>query len=1297
MSKSQLNSTLKMEEDIWTKEIFVSKKNEHSWISRELKHVLEKNLWINWINNIKIFNNYLVDWLTDEQFEKSKRTIFSEAPVDDIYSPEKFEKHINWKRFISIESKPWQYDNRVDAVEQNLVLQTWSNHKARFKKIVVLDWNISDEDYDKIKNFLINPNETHESSVFYDKNFDRKITKPENHRILNWFINLTTDEQLLEFIKDNQFSINLDDVKVILDYFKNEEKRDPTMVEMMLIDTYWSDHCRHTTFETKIENLKIEWEEWLVDDFKKFDKYFKDKSKEKWKQWNTFMELAKASFQFLKDDPNFSWKEFIDFSVEDNAASYKVIVELENWKKEEWIIMFKNETHNSPTEVEPFWWAATCLWGAIRDTVSWRAFTFQCMRISWSKNPTEPISETLAWKLSQRAISIWAALWYSSYGNQIWLATWRVKEYFHPWYVAKRFECGYVLATVKRKNFKREKPKAWDIVLMFGWRTWRDWVWWANVASQESWAVTSEKAWSHVQKWNPVEERKFQRLLLNPKFTKLIKKSNDFWAGWVSVAIWELARWIDIDLNIVAKHTKYDWLNDEELTISESQERMSIVIDPKDYKKVMKMLNDENLEAFQVATITNKENKVKDRLVIYYNWEESVNLSRNFLDKNWAERKTNAKVNLNKVEYFYKIDEDIKSLISEWKIKEAFLKQLKKLWNESQKWLWSQFDNSVWASSILAPFGWKYQSSPQIWMVAKIPTFDWIDSITAIISTNGLNPELLTENTYIWWMYSIIESISKIVAMWWDYKKTWISLQEYFWKLNTEEKYWQVYAGLLWALNALINLKVAAIGWKDSMSWTATIEWEKYDVPPTIVSFANCPTKSENIVSAEFKKWWNNVLCFWIKKKRNGLPDWEDYKHNLELITELIKKWKVFSSSVVEQGWLITSISKLTLWNKIWFNFNTSSHYNIFNPSIWDIIIELSPEVDINEYNNYLIWTTTEKQEVTFWDESLDIDIIQWALEWTLENVWPVKRENWEVISIEEYKIRKSLETHKILSSEEIDEKPIAIIPVFPWTNSELDTKHALIKAWFKVIEHVFYSPKLWLWKKQDKLEHQKAKKSRNIFANLLSSSNLLVFPGWFSWWDEPDWSAKFMVNIMRSTEIKDTFQSFLNNNKKLTLWICNWFQALIKLWVFEDSKIKNELSEDDETLTFNDSLRHETNIVKLKVRSILSPFFSEVDNWDEFVIPISHWEWKLIISEEKYNEYLKNWQIPLQYLDEDWTPTNKYNWSYNWIAWLTSRDWRIFWMMPHPERTWINVFKNVPWEKLFPIFKWAFKALKNT
>lgn len=1287
------------------KEVFVSKKESEGAVSRDLQAVIETNLWIKWIRDLRIFNNYLVDSITWAEFDRVVETTLSEAPVDDFFDRTNFSEIRRWKKVIVIESNPGQFDNRVDWVVQNLALQTWRLHNVRSKKVIVIDGDLTDDELAKIKKMLINPVETYEASL-EDKSFDRKITAPENHRVLTWFTQLQSDQELQAFIKEHELSINLDDVRMVLWYFRNFEHRDPTMAEMLLIDTYWSDHCRHTTFNTRIDNVEIDWVPWLVKEVEAVNDFFKAKSQELWKDWNTFMEIAQASFRFLKNNPEFKWKDFLDVSIEDNAASYKTEVEMEDWTKETWIIMFKNETHNSPTEVEPFGWAATCLGWAIRDTLSWRAYTFQAMRISGSWNPTEPISETLAWKLSQRAISIWAALWYSSYWNQIWLATWRVQEYFHPWYKAKRFECWYVLAAVREANIKREKPAKWDLVIMFGWRTWRDGVGWANVSSKEWWASSEAKTWAHIQKWNPVLERAIQRLMLNPDFTKLIKKSNDFWAWWVSVAIWELARWIDINLDEVARYTKYEWLSDEELLIAESQERMSIVIASEHYWILMEFLIQENIEWFQVWVITNDENNPEsDRLKIGYEWKDVVNLSRAFLDTNWAERTANAKINLWEVTFFEEINSEVKALLDEWEIDKAILKQLSLLWSASQRWLWSIFDASVWASSILAPFWWKYQNSPQIWMASKIPTFTWVDAKTAIISTNGFNPYLMEQNTFIWWIYSVIEAVSRAVAMWWDREKTWVSLQEYFGKLTTDEKFGEVYAGLLWTLKALIELKIAAIWWKDSMSWTTTLEnWEKLSVPPTIVTFANTPVNSDNIRSAEFK-WANNeVLRFRVKKDENWMPDFKDYLEKLKIVEELIKSWRVYSSSVVDASWLVWTLAKMSLWNRVWIEIDDSVVWldELFTPSIWDIILEI--EWYANWFEEYIIWKTRKSRLDLDDDHNLDDDHItyKWvwisardtkeALEWTLEWVWSTKQIWWEVDEIPEFSARADL----ILSNPELlARRPVALLPIFPGTNSELDTKHALLRAWFDVIEHVFYTPKLWVW--NDNIELGLAKASRMEFAENLSKSSLLVFPGWFSGWDEPDGSAKFIANMMRSKEIKEAFQAYLDRTDSLTLWICNWFQWLIKLWVFNNWKVNDKLWENDSTLTFNNNSRHITWLVWLKVRSILSPFARWMKTWDRFMIPVSHGEWRIFIPDRRtIDEFIEKWQIPLQYIDEMWRATNKYNWSEMWIAWLTDPTWRIMWMMPHPERTWINVFKNVPWNRLMSIFNWAYESLMS-
>ena len=1277
--------------DFNVSEIFVSKKREIIDLGKYLATDLEANLWIQWLGNISVHENYIVDWLDWDKFDTATKTIFSEAPVDDIVSSEVFVNKTSGKRQIVIESKPGQFDDRLEAVKSNLRLQTGKEHNVRVKKVITFDGHVSQVDLEKIKKYIINPNEKQESNLD-DKKMERAIQEPKNHIILDGFIEIEDDTGLQEFIKTHSLSLNVDDIRMVYEYFRDEEKRNPTKVEIMLIETYWSDHCRHTTFLTEITDVEFTGEPSAIqNDIIKTHNKFKKDSEKKWKGGNTLMESATASARFLKDDPQFKGTEFLDISEEDNAASYKTQIELEDGTTEDWIIMFKNETHNSPTEAEPFGWAATCLWGAIRDTLSGRSFTFWAMRVSGSKDPTEPVSETMAWKLSQRAISIGAMLGYSSYGNQIGLATGRVREYFHPWYAAKRFECGYVVAAVKEENLVRERPKAWDRVIVFGWPVGRDGVWWATTSSKVSWDVDHEQLWAHVQKWNPVEERKMQRLMLNPEFTRKVIKSNDFGAGWVSVALWEIAEWIDIDLNEVASHVKYDWLSDEELVIAESQERMAIVVSEENYEAVMEMIRKENIHAFHAGTVlTDEENTENNRLKISYKWEDTVNLSRDFLNKNGATRKTKATVHTKWDLGFFNIPTHIAERNFDWASWAEILKDhLSRLAHASQKWLGWNFDNSVGASTILAPYGWKYQNSPQVAMVQKIPTFDWLDSVTWVASTFAFNPELLFENTYMWGMYAILETISKIVAVGWDYEKTWVSLQEYFGKLTDDKKWWEVYAGLLGTLKALTELKVAAIGWKDSMSGTHISEdGDRLDVPPTIVSFANCPLKTDNVVSAEFKEPWNSILHFPIPKWEWNIPDFEAYKIILKTIQKLISEWKVKSSGVVEQSWVYGAISNMMLWNKIWVSID--AHNDIFfAPMLGDIILEVSSDiVEAEWFSQYKIWTTQESKCLTwsrkFYDwthnevEGILITDIEESLNGTLEWVFPSENKDIDLDHSWQNYVKFHADRVSMETKEALKQKPKAIIPVFPWTNSELDTKHALIKAGFEVEEFVFYTNGT----------PEQFTESRRVFADILDSQDLIVFPGWFSNGDEPDGSAKYIANIMRSPEIREAFQGFIDRKGTITMWICNGFQALVKLWLFEESKIKDYLTQDDETLTFNTNMRHQTELVGMEVRSVLSPVLSRVNHGDHFTVPISNGEGRLIMPDKRFDQYTEAGQIPLVYIDENGRTTNKYNGSRGWAAALTSPDGRIFGLMPHPERTWLNVFKNVPWEKYLPVFE---------
>lgn len=1253
-------------------ELYVTARSEVDTHSPRLKKALEEYVGIKGIKDVKIMHRYITEGLSQSLVEQ----ILVESPVDRDMSAEDFTRQSQGKHIISFESNPWQFDQRVHALEMIGNIHSKNPIQARYTTMVVIDGDISQEDKTKIEKYLINPQEKRKVDI-ENRAMRKKMYEKENFETLSWFIE-TPKTDIKKFIKDFSLAMSIEDLEMVYDYFKDEEKRDPTKSEILAIDTYWSDHCRHTTFNTQLTDVDFSGSSSLIKRAKRVQEIFQKNAKKRKKSGDSFMQLAQSWLSILKNDPKFEGTKVYDENPENNAASYRTIIELENGKREEWIIMFKNETHNSPTEVEPYGGAATCLWGVIRDTLSGRSFTFQAMRVSGSSNPTEPLSATLAGKLSQRAIFLGAAFGYASYGNQIGLPAWQVKEYFHPWYVAKRFECWFVVAWAPSKHIRREPPKKWDIVIML-WKTGRDGVGGAKISSNAQWVATEEQEWAHVQKWNAPEERKLQRLFRNPAFTKYVKKCNDFWAGGIAVAIWEIASGLQVHLDRVPR--KYTGLTDDELILSESQERMAIVIEEKDKEAVLELMRQENLEWVHVADVTHDEKDESARMTMEWNGHNVINISRKFLDSAWAQRKMKAKAQLKKVTYFERLDKSLREFLWQKKYKQAILKQLSKLENASQRWLQGIFDNSVVASTILAPYGGKNQSSPQIGMASKVPTFDGVDSLTAVISAHATHPHLLEQNTYVGWVYAVLESISKIVAMGGERKKAWLSLQEYFWKLKTEENWGEVYTMLLWALDAQIELKVAAIWGKDSASGTAVLpDGTTINVPPTIVSFANSVTPSKRIVSAEFKKWGNHILYFPVPKEENGLPIWKKWISHLDTIEQLTESEKVSGSSVIESGGLITALTKMSLGNDIGVRLHKSSFdRSLLEEAPGGIILEVDSET-AKKYKEFDIGETTNAPFLNF---ARDVELVsikeaQASLENTLEWLFPVQRVSEKIEKIQEFTQRSVMDI-----IENPTRKPVMLIPVFEWTNSEDDTMHAAKKAGFDVVQYVFRTQ-----------TNEEFSTSRTEFAKLLETSDMVVFPGGFSASDEPAGSGKFIVETMKSPEIKDTFNRFLKRKNTLTWGICNGFQALIKLGVFENGEIKDTLSEEVETLYYNDSLVHETGLWKTQVASILSPALSKVNVWDVFVIPNSHGEWNLKISDTRLQQYQAKWQVLFQTLDEEGRPTNKYNGSKKGIAWLTSPDGRIGGMMGHIERRGTFVFKNIPWEKHLPIFEGAFEAL---
>jgi len=1353
LSNSSIQSLEKQKKVI--REIYVRTKKEVQ-VSHSLDKTLKDELWIKGVKT-QLQVRYLVDGLTDKEYAGALPTIFAELPVEDLVDAHKFKSQIWNKKVLNIESIPWQYDDTVAATQQCLMLQTGNtNHNVRASTTITFQGNISDTDMKKIKKYLINPVEKQHTPI-KDRLLDKKITSPENITILDWFRDFS-DEDLKKLIKEHKLAMNMDDIKLAQEYFL-QKQRDPTITEMLVLDTYRSDHCRHTTFNTEIGSVEFaddtnlsEDQKEILTQIKESHQLYKD-TKAQWKNKDkpdTLMGLATAAVSHLKTYPDINPNtKNIVFSEENNACEFTYMVDMEDGSQEEWRILFKNETHNHPTTIEPYGGAATCLWWCIRDPLSGRARPFQAMRVTGGWDPTKPISQTISGKLSGSVISVLAALGFSSYGNQIGLHAGEVKSYFHPRYEAKRLEVWYVVAGAPTKNHKKEKPKKWDMVLMLWGKTGRDGIGWAKWSSVSHDSGSVANLWAEVQKGNPVEERKLERLFLDPRFSLLIKRCNDFGAGGVAVAIGELTRWLTIDLDKVQK--KYAGLDGSELAISESQERMAIVIGPEDYDTAQQLMEEYDVLGVEVATVQdNEENANEDKLIMQWTWPDGekrniVDLDRDFLDKAWAKRTIEKiKIDVKKDGKFYnRINQAIEEILNTKNLKKAFLENLKQLNVASQKWEWSIFDNSVGASNVLAAFGGKYQFSPQMGMISKIPTFNGVDAITTSIGTHGFNPDLACESAYLGAYNSVKLAVSKSVALWGKYDTILLSLQEYFGALRDEpERRGECYAALLGAFRAQMELGIPAIGGKDSMSWSflltqegekividpntsieefvqtdngqnairqfllseegkvfniaqdviphliITKEWRiELKVPPTLIAFTQNMGTIDRVVSAEFKKPWSRIVYFPMPK------DGDNYKDMLEEVQGLIGSGNVCASSVVESWWVAATIAKMSFGNRIGVYLgDTKSPNEYFEENIGWIILEMNPKIDWERdilfwsENAIEIWRTIDNPEIIINNEWISLEEALQAWTERFEKVhpttpwwWPVER-----IPVSE-KGNKRIE---LVSSDGLAKnfnivkgiKPKVLIPVFPGTNSELDTAHAIRKAGMEPVEFIFktQTPELLI-------------ESTKQFAKLLKDAQMVVFPWGFSAGDQPHGSAKMITSIVRMNILRDAMQQFLDNPDTLTLGICNGFQALIKLGVFDESKIIDHLKPSSPTLTHNSTWIHMTDQVWLQVTSILSPMMSKVNIGDTFIIPISHGEWRLYMKDkETLESYIANGQIVLQYLDVNGNPTNQHNGSLEGIAGICSKNGRVLWLMPHPERSGAKLYRNIPGNHHLPIFESA-------
>lgn len=1236
---------------IGCKSIFVEKKNRFNVEGKSLLEDFKTNLRVESLENVRVVNKYILGKVNEEEYKKSLYSVFSEKTVDNLYE-EKIPMD-NEEIAFAVEYLPGQYDQRADSASECYALLTAGKRiEVKTAKVIILKGNLSEEEVQKIKHYYINPVDSREVDI-YSKELLSELEDPKDVEIVNGFIQ-KNDEEIAFYHKELGLAMSVNDLLMIRDYFKNEE-RNPSITEIKVIDTYWSDHCRHTTFSTAIENVEIEEGKLNNPLIKSYNAYLKSRDFVYGKETTRDENLMDIAVIVMKEMRKKGLLEDLDVSEEINACSINVNIETDNGN-EEYLVMFKNETHNHPTEIEPFGGAATCLGGAIRDPLSGRTYVYQAMRVTGAADPTVEIDETLNGKLPQRTIVLGAAHGYSSYGNQIGLATGQVSEIYHPNYVAKRMEVGAVIAAAPKENVVREEPKASDLVILLGGRTGRDGIGGATGSSKEHTEESINTCGAEVQKGNPPTERKIQRLFRNEKVAKMIKRCNDFGAGGVSVAIGELTRGLDINLDMVPK--KYEGLDGTEIAISESQERMAVVVNKEDAKEFISLSAEENLEAIVVAEVTDTE-----RLRMFWRGEKIVDLKREFLDTNGARQTTDVKVELPK-EYPLAIGEEVN-------VKERWMKTLTELNVASQKGLVERFDSTIGSGTVMMPFGGKYALTPAEGMAAKIPVLNG-ESKDATLMSYGFNPELGMWSPYHMAYYAVIESVTKIAAMGGDYRKIRLTFQEYFERLGNNPSRWgKPFAALLGAYQAQSDLGLPAIGGKDSMSGS----FGQLDVPPTLVSFAVAVEKASKIVSNELKKVGSKLVLLMAEKNDDYTLNVETFKNNLEALYKLTSNKKVLSASTVRFGGIAETLSKISFGNKIGIKFNSLSKEELFGLNYGSVIVEVATDEDLNkafEGCSYkVIGETIEKPVIISeeYDFTFNIDDLINVYEKKLSTVFKIKTEKSQE-SVPEIKV----EEKKIIlpSSPSIKTaKPRVIIPVFPGTNCEYDCNRAFTKAGAETTELVFKN-----YSKSALLESIEALEKQ------IRESQIIMIPGGFSAGDEPDGSGKFIATIFRNERIKDAVNDLLKNRDGLVLGICNGFQALIKLGLVPYGEIV-DIEENMATLTYNNINRHMSSIIRTKITSNKSPWFSEVNVGDIHNVAISHGEGRFIANEELLRQLITNDQIATQYVDLEGNvsldmPFNP-NGSVLGIEGITSPDGRVLGKMGHSERIGEDLYVNVP------------------
>lgn len=1244
--------------------VFVEKKKGNDIEAGQILEDLRGNVGLTGLEDLRIINRYDAQGLSDAEFDSAVKQVFSETNLDNVYYDLKIDD--GWKYFAT-EYLPGQYDQRADSAAQCIQLLTAGERpKVASAKVIAVKGDISDDEFEKIKSYIINPVESRVASMELPETLDIKTDVPADIVRIDGFIEMSDDE-IAAYHGSMGLAMSVADLCWVRDYFKNDEKRNPSLTEIKVIDTYWSDHCRHTTFATQLDEITINEGKYSAAIEKALDQYFEaraDLYAGRTDKIVCLMDMACIGTKYLKKH---GYVDDLDESEEINACSINVDVEIDG-KKEPWLVQFKNETHNHPTEIEPFGGAATCLGGAIRDPLSGRAYVYQAMRVTGSGDPTTPFEDTLDAKLPQSKITTGAAQGYSSYGNQIGLATGQVTELYDDGYVAKRMEIGAVIGASPKENVIREVPQNGDVIILLGGKTGRDGCGGATGSSKAHDSHSIETCGAEVQKGNAPTERKIQRLFRNPEVAKMIKRCNDFGAGGVSVAIGELADGLKIDLDKVPK--KYEGLDGTELAISESQERMAVVVDKSDVEKFENLARKETLESTVVAEVTDE-----NRLEMTWRGDKIVDLSRDFLNTNGVVQHAAVEIEaIGDDEYRTQVPSALEKMTNA----EALKANLSRLEVCSQKGLVERFDSSIGASTVLMPYAGKYQLTPEEAMVAKIPLIKG-ETDTATVMAYGFIPKVSRWSPFHSAAFAVTESLAKLAAVGCDPSKARLTFQEYFERLNDAPTRWgKPTAALLGALTAQLGYHTPSIGGKDSMSGS----FNDLDVPPTLVSFAVGVSEASKTASAQFKRAGSTVKLVEIPvDSETGLPNYDKAMALMVDVCNKIREGKVLAAGVVKEGGAAACVCKMAFGNKTGFTFETKlDAKTLFAPLQGSFVLELADE---NDFDGITLGTTNDNG--VFIIDGTVYTADELIAEWTskLEKVFPTDSGKTAKMPIDVplYKERS------IFVAKNKVAKPKVFIPAFPGTNCEVDTARAFEKAGAEASILVV-----------NNLTPADINETIDKMVKEIETSQIVMLPGGFSGGDEPEGSGKFIATTFRNPKVSEAVTKLLNCRDGLMLGICNGFQALIKLGLVPNGKIV-DIKENDPTLTFNTIGRHISSMAYTRVTSVKSPWFSAVEAGDVFAVPISHGEGRFVADEDVMKKLVENGQVATQYVDLDGNVANEMPFNPNGsvcaVEGITSPDGRVLGKMGHCERKGDNLYGNVPFEKDMKLFESGVKYFK--